>query len=526
MMELTGEHLLGQARSRRGSREFQAVDPATGEALLPVCADATDEEINEALQVAVQAQAGMKALPRAARAEFLERIAEEIEALGDDLLHRGSAETALPLPRLTMERGRTVGQLRMFAAVLREGTYLDACIDHAEPEREPLPKPDLRRIQIPIGPVLVFGASNFPLAYSVAGGDTASALAAGCPVIVKAHPHHPGTSELVGRAILAAIDALSLPPCFSLLHGVSHEVGQKLVKHPDVAAIGFTGSFVGGKAIFDTAVARPVPIPVHAEMGSTNPIFFLPGALAENGVSLAAGLAQSVALGVGQFCTNPGIVVLLDDPAGECFIETLTAEMAAAPQGTMLHAGIAAAWRDGLARLEAIGGVELRGESAADEGACSARPTLLMTDATTFLERSELREELFGPGTLVVRCATREQVTAVASSFGGQLTACVHGTEADLQDFGELIPLLEEKAGRILFGGFPTGVEVCSAMLHGGPFPATTDVRSSSVGSSAISRWLRPVSYQNFPERLLPVELRDGNPEGILRIVDGQWGRD
>lgn len=524
-MELTGEHFLGQARSRRGSSEFQAVDPVTGEALSPTCVDATTEEIDEALQAAVQAQAGMKALSRAARAEFLERIAEEIEALGDELLHRGSAETALPLPRLTMERGRTVGQLRMFASVLREGSYLDVSIDHAEPEREPLPKPDLRRMQIPIGPVVVFGASNFPLAYSVAGGDTASALAAGCPVIVKAHPHHPGTSELVGHAILAAIEALGLPPCFSLLHGVSHEVGQKLVEHPDVAAIGFTGSFAGGKAIFDAAVARPVPIPVHAEMGSTNPVFFLPGALAENGVSLATGLAQSVALGVGQFCTNPGIVVLLDDPAGECFIETLTAEMAAAPQGTMLHAGIAAAWRAGLARLEAIVGVELRGEPA-DDGACSARPTLLMTDAATFLERPELREELFGPGTLVVRCATREQVMAVANSFDGQLTACVHGTESDLQDFGGLIPLLEERAGRLLLGGFPTGVEVCSAMLHGGPFPATTDVRSSSVGPSAISRWLRPISYQNFPERLLPVELRDSNPEGILRIVDGQWGRD
>ncbi len=440
-------------------------------------------------------------------------------------------ETALPRGRLVGERGRTVNQLRMFAAVVRDGGYLDARIDRGDPGRTPAPRPDVRRMLQPLGPVAVFGASNFPLAFSVAGGDTASALAAGCPVVVKGHPAHPGTSELVARAITTAVKRVGLPAgVFSLLHGRSRELGARLVQHAAIKAVGFTGSLAGGRALFDLAAARPQPIPVFAEMGSVNPVFIMPGAMRTRSAAIAAGLGRSVSLGVGQFCTNPGLVFVVGEDGLEAFTASLARTLSQTPVGVMLHEGI---WTDYIQRValqrQLPGVTMIAGGPAVPfpaNGSCSVKPVGLLTDLETYNSAPRLLEEVFGPVTVVIKCPDVAALETIAAALPGQLTATVHAEHEEAGDAATLARVLGERAGRVIFNGFPTGVEVCHAMHHGGPYPATTDARATSVGSAAIERFLRPVCYQDFPATLLPAELRDENPGGLLRMVDGTCTRD
>lgn len=521
---LSGNNLIGRRDSSQGNAAFHAVNPVTAEELEPVYREATAKEVDEAVQLAAQAFAVYRKSSARDRAAFMDAIAIELESLGDALPERAHLETALPLARLQGERGRTVGQLRLFANLLREGSWVQARIDTGDPERQPVPKPDIRQWQIPLGPVGIFGASNFPLAFSVAGGDTASALAAGCPVVVKAHPAHPGTSELVGKAIRSAAQKTGMPEgVFSLLHGPSPDVGMAIVRHPLIKAIGFTGSFRGGKAIFDAAVRREEPIPVYAEMGSSNPVFLLPGALAERGEAIAKGLVSSVNLGVGQFCTNPGLVIGLQDEAMTRFRQLAAADFSATPGGTMLTAGIRQGYERGLARLGEVEYVEILAQGTAAESAAGVSPYLLQTSAGALLQNPALAEEVFGPSSLLVLADTEEELYETARGLSGHLTATIHGTVADLSRYRELVDILTQKVGRLIINGYPTGVEVCHAMMHGGPYPATTDSRSTSVGTAAIYRFTRPVCYQDFPQTLLPEALRDGNPLGIWRMVNGAW---
>lgn len=527
MSELSGKNLIGN-QTVAGGETYRAVDPARGEAIAPDFHAASAEDVDRAFQLAAKASEALRDVEPARLADFLDAIGKAIEDLGDDLLERAHAETALPLPRLTGERGRTVGQLRMFAGVVREGSWVEASIDTAIPDREPLPKPDLRRMLVPLGPVAVFGASNFPLAFSVAGGDTASALAAGCPVVVKAHPAHPGTSELVGLAILEAARQTDMPEgIFSLVHGPSPEVGRAMVEHPAATAVAFTGSLGGGRALFDIAARRPVPIPVYAEMGSVNPVFFLPHALEGDVAKIAEGLAGSVTLGVGQFCTNPGLVAGLAGSGFDALVETLGQAIRKQAPGTLLHDGIRQSYEKGLKSCLSVPGVKEagRGETEPDTSLTQASPVALVTDGQTFLSNPALSEEVFGPSTLAVRCESREELLELARNLEGHLTATLHGTPAELEEYDDLVGILTTRVGRLLFGGFPTGVEVCASMQHGGPYPASTDSRTTSVGSAAITRFARPVCYQNFPQSALPPELRDENPRGIWRLVDGERTR-
>jgi 2,5-dioxopentanoate dehydrogenase len=529
MTTLTGANFIGARESRDGARGFRAEDPATGAALEPAFAEATPAEVDGAARAAEAAFEAYAALSPARRAAFLRAIAEELAGLGDALLARAQAETALPRPRLEGERARTANQARLFADLVDEGSWVDARIDRAQPDRKPVPKPDLRRMLVPLGPVAVFGASNFPLAFSVPGGDTVSALAAGCPVVVKAHPAHPGTSELAARAILAAARETGMPGgVFSMVQGRGTDVGHALVTHPAIQAVGFTGSFRGGKALFDAAARREQPIPVFAEMGSANPVFVLPEALATRGEEIAKALAASVTLACGQFCTNPGLTLIAPGDAGEAFVSRLGGLIAGAPAGTMAHAGIKAAYDAELAAVAAIPGVTVaarssgRGANAATE----AQPALLVTDARAFETHRRLGEEIYGPVTVAVRCGSKEELLAGARRLRGHLTATVHATEGDLAAYGALLPILARKAGRLVLNGVPTGVEVTHAMHHGGPWPATTDPRATSVGTAAILRFARPVSFQDVPDGALPDELRDANPRGIWRLVDGRLTKD
>ncbi len=527
MLELHGLNIIGNSASAQGTKRFTAVNPATGAVIATAFHIATEAEVSRAVELAAQAFPLYRDLPTAARADFLERIADEIVELGDGLLELANRETALPLARLTGERGRTVGQLKMFATLLREGSWVEARIDHALPDRQPLPRADLRRMLLPIGPVAVFGASNFPFAFSVAGGDTASALAAGCPVVVKAHPAHPGTSELVARAIGRAALVTGMPDgVFSMIHGMK-ETGLALVRHPKLEAVGFTGSLSAGRALFDAAAARPKPIPVYAEMGSVNPVFVLPGALQERGEKIAEGLAQSVTLGVGQFCTNPGVVVGLQSENLTAFLLTAAERISAVAPGTMLYPNIQKAFGQGTNRLQRTPGVWTKShpQTVADPTLTQVNAMLFATDATHFLGQHDLREEVFGPASLVVACGTPEELESVAERLEGQLTATIHANADDLKQYRGLISILETKVGRLLFNGFPTGVEVCAAMQHGGPYPATSDSRTTSVGTAAIHRFVRPLCYQDCPQDLLPAALQDANPLNLWRLVDNEWTR-
>jgi 2,5-dioxopentanoate dehydrogenase len=526
-MPLHGLSLIAGALAQPAPTTFRAASPLDSRQLDPVFHEATDADADRVLHHANEAFMLFRRTSAETRAALLEAIAEEILSVGDELLNRAHLESGLPMDRLTGERGRTVGQLRLFAGLVREGSWCDARIDTALPDRKPVPKPDLRRMLVPIGPVVVFGASNFPLAFSVAGGDTASALAAGCPVIVKAHPAHPGTSELVGLAIQRAIGNCGLPAgIFSMLHGGT-AIGLALVRHPLTSAVGFTGSRAAGVALWKAANERPEPIPVFAEMSSLNPVFILPGALKERQTQIVEGLKNSVTMGVGQFCTKPGIVFGIGGGDFESFAEHFGQAIGGAMPGTMLHAGIATAYHRGLDAMEKIPGVVALGMSDIEPDAVKTHgePVVFATDANDFLKNRALHEEVFGPYTLLVTAGAWTELETAARSLEGQLTATLFATADDLAAASDLLAILERKVGRLLVNGFPTGVEVCPAMQHGGPFPATTDSRFTSVGTAAIQRFARPVCYQNFPADALAPELRDENPRGILRIVNGEHTR-
>lgn len=461
-------------------------------------------------------------------AGFLTGIGEAIMQLGDDLLRTAGEETGLPRPRLEGERARTVGQLALFARVVTEGSWVQPRIDRALPQRVPAPRPDLRSMLVPLGPVAVFGASNFPFAYSTMGGDSASALAAGCPVVMKAHPAHPRTSDLVAGAVHRAVQKAGLPAgTFGHVHGGPAE-GIELVTHPLIRAVGFTGSQRAGRALFDAAARRPEPIPVYAEMGSVNPVVLLKGAMAADPSGLAAALAQSVALGVGQFCTNPGLLFVEDGPGARGLLDALAAKIAVTEPGTMLTPGIAAAFAAGVDRFAAVPGVAVAGRGSRDPDPThrEGRAALLTVSAADFLAHPELREEVFGPSTLVILCRDLAELCRALEAVPGQLTGTLEATDAELSAHPELVSALQDRVGRLVFRGVPTGVEVSDAMVHGGPYPATTDSRTTSVGSAAILRWARPVSYQNCPDALLPPALKNANPLGLLRLIDGSWSKD
>ena len=520
-MTLTGKMLIG-GQALTGSREaIRAIDPATDKPLEPAYPGGTGEHVAQACALAWAAFDDYRETSLGARAAFLETIADEIEALGDALIERAVAETGLPRARIQGERGRTCGQLRTFARTVRAGEWLDVRVDTAQPERQPLPRADLRQRHVPLGPVAVFGASNFPLAFSVAGGDTASALAAGCPVIVKAHGAHPGTSELVGQAVARAVAKCELPEgVFSLLFGSGREVGIALVSDPRIKAVGFTGSRSGGIALCQAAQARPEPIPVYAEMSSINPVFLFPAALQARGDALAQGFIASLTQGAGQFCTNPGLVIVRQGPELDPFIATAAEAVQRSAAQTMLTPGIFQAYQVGVGALAEHAQTVAAGLGAEGPNQCQAQ--LFVTTAQDFLAKPPLQAEVFGAASLIVRCTDDEEIRQVAEHLEGQLTATLHLDEGDLRSARTLLPILERKAGRVLVNGWPTGVEVCDAMVHGGPFPATSDARSTSVGTAAILRFLRPVCYQDFPDSLLPAALQHGNPLLLRRLLDGQ----
>ena len=466
------------------------------------------------LETIVETAAAYRSQGPEVLADFLERIGDLIMAAGEKLISTCAGETALSLDRLVGERARTVNQLKMFADLVREGSWVDARIDTALPDRKPIPKPDLRRMQVPVGPVAVFGASNFPLAFSVAGGDTASALAAGCAVVVKPHPGHPGTSALVGSAISNAAQECRMPEgIFALIEETSVEIGLELVRHPLIRAVGFTGSTRAGRALFEAANARPEPIPVFAEMGSLNPLFVLPGALEKRWESIARGLTGSVSLGIGQFCTKPGLVIAPPSAALDQFASRLGDELSRVPKGRMLNDAISRRFEESLSMAKDY--------IRADGGAY-----LLVTDGNKFEEERLLHDEIFGPATLLVQCRNTDEMIELASKLHGQLTATIQAEPEDEVLSERLLRVLREKVGRIVWNGYPTGVEVCGSMHHGGPYPATTDSRFTSVGTAAIQRFARPVCYQGFPQELLPAELQNTNIRKIWRMVNGSFTKD
>jgi NADP-dependent aldehyde dehydrogenase len=496
---LTGKHLI--AGDWIGNDQTFTSSPAHGPS--HQFSVGTPTHVNAACDAAEAAFPAYAAKTRAERAAFLNRIADEIEARGPQITEIGTQETGLPAARLEGERGRTTMQLRLFAAHILKNDWLDRRHDAAMPDRQPLPRPDLKLIQRPIGPVAVFGASNFPLAFSTAGGDTASALAAGCPVVVKGHSAHPGTGEIVAQAIDAAIKATGMPAgAFSLVQGGKRDVGEALVQHPHIKAVGFTGSLAGGRALFNLCAARPEPIPFFGELGSVNPMFLLPAALAARGDAIAKGWAGSLTLGAGQFCTNPGIAVVIDGPDADAFVATAKEAVGAVGAQTMLTDGIAEAFRAGRDRVAAGTGVRSVLTTTCDLRA--ATPYLFEVSGVDWLADHMLAEEVFGPLGLIVRVRHAAEMQDIARSLQGQLTCTLHLDEADLDLARSLMPVLERKAGRVLANGFPTGVEVVDAQVHGGPYPASTNFGATSVGTMSIRRWLRPVAYQNMPDALLP----------------------
>jgi alpha-ketoglutaric semialdehyde dehydrogenase len=522
-MTITGEALIGGASERGNGGSFQAFDPSLREHIEPAFHMVDLAQIDRACQLADAAFDVYRAKSDNERAIFLDTIADQIVAIGDELIVRAMAESGLPRVRLEGERGRTVNQLKLFATLLREGSWADLRIDSALPDRTP-PRPDLRLRMIGLGPVAVFAASNFPLAFSVAGGDTASALAAGCPVVLKAHSAHPGTSELVARAIVKAVEICQLPAgVFALLTGTGNGIGQGLVAHPAIKAVGFTGSRSGGTALMAVAAARKQPIPVYAEMSSINPVYLLPQAMAARGAAVAAGFAASLTMGVGQFCTNPGLVLGIKGPQFDSFAAAAAEALAKVDACTMLTAGIATSYQRGVRQLAGLECVQTLAQGEQPEG--KGGPALFRTSGAAFLAEHALQDEVFGPASLLIECDDVAQMIAITEHLEGQLTATIQMDEGDMDDAQRLLPVLERKVGRILANGFPTGVEVSTAMVHGGPFPATSDGRSTSVGTGAINRFLRPVCYQNLAQALLPAVLRDEPPAKTWRRFDGELVR-
>jgi alpha-ketoglutaric semialdehyde dehydrogenase len=521
-MELKGLSYLGAHRGSHDTHTFHAINPQTGAPLPPAYHSASLAELNAAVQSAAEAFPAYAQLPSRTRGKFLRRIADSLDAHAQPLAERAHLETALPLtPRLTGEVARTSNQLRLFASVIEEGSWVNARIDPALPERKPLPRPDIRSMLRPLGPVAVFGASNFPLAFSTAGGDTASALAAGCPVVVKAHPAHPGASELVARIITEAIAAESLPAgVFTLIFDAGIEIAATLVQHPEIKAVAFTGSLRAGRALMDMAAARPQPIPCFTEMSSGNPVFVLPSALRKGPAELAKNLFSSFTLGAGQFCTKPGIILIPESEEGPAFLAELKSLVEQSQPFTLLTAGIAREYA--RATTARSGQIPIAASGPIPEASHAAESKLFTVCLDQLLAEPHLTEEIFGPDTLLVSCDSTEDYLRAARSLDGHLTATLLGDEADLLAHRELVHVLEQKAGRLIVNGFPTGVEVTHAMVHGGPYPSTSDPRFTSVGTQAIYRFAKPVCFQNFPDALLPEELQAANPLGISRLIDGK----
>ncbi|NRA22175.1 MAG: aldehyde dehydrogenase (NADP(+)) [Oceanospirillaceae bacterium] len=524
-MSITGKILINGQWVKGADSEFNAANPATGASSAEKFSNADLAQVDEAVTLASAAFDTFSQYSDKQKATLLRTIAEELEAIRPAIVERGTWETALPEMRINGELGRTIGQLNMFATLLEKGDWKRPVIDLAQPDRQPLAKPDLRLTQVPLGPVVVFSASNFPLAFSVAGGDTASALAAGCPVIVKTHGAHPGTSELVAGAILRAIETCGAPKAiFAMLHGSGRIIGTALVKHPKVKAVGFTGSIAGGRALYDVAVSRPEPIPFFGELGSTNPVYLLAKSLEDTAEQIAESFLGSLMMGVGQFCTSPGMLIAVKGPAFDRLVATLAEKAPVLGAGSMLTAGICASYnklcaeRDALPSLKAIA----KG-TAGDSAASQAQVALFSVDATDYLANQDLEEEVFGPSTLVIACNDEAQMLEVAASMKGHLTGAIFAEEADQAAAAKLLPILQQRIGRVLFNGYGTGVELSSAMSHGGPYPSSSASQTTSVGTRAIERFTRPLCYQNTPDALLPVELKNANPNGIMRLVNDQW---
>jgi NADP-dependent aldehyde dehydrogenase len=527
MTTLTGKNSIAGVWSGEGGDTFTSVDPRTRQSGSVQFHNATPQEIDRAVSAAAEAFHITRQYPASKIADFLDTAADEIEKLREELIATADYETALGSPRLPGELTRTTSQLRAFGNLLREGSYVEAIIDTALPDRQP-PRPDIRRMLLPIGPVGVFSASNFPFAFATAGGDTASAFAAGCPVIVKGHPGHPATTELFAIALNNAVQVSGFPAgFFSMIQGDGIESGQHLVKHPLLEAVGFTGSLRGGRALYDTAAQRPKPIPVYAEMGSINPVVILPGAVQARRAALVDGLAASATLGSGQFCTNPGLILMVDSADTQDFIQRYTATMTAKQPGVLLNAAIESGLTRAVSQTVASGGVELLagGEAITESGFCYAH-TVLQADSAAFRSNPILHHEHFGPVTLFVTCASLDDVRATLDQLEGQLTGTIHGEADELDSARPVLESLRERVGRVIWNGFPTGVEVVYAQQHGGPYPATSAPATTSVGMTAIRRFMRPVAYQNIPSVLLPDALKNDNPLNILRIVNNAHTRE
>ena len=520
-MDIIGKQFINGKRVASSKETFRPFCAETGTSLPYTFYAASEVEVCAAARAAAAAYPEYRLGTPGERAAFLDLIADKIDALDDEFIQLVMRETGLPELRIRGERARTTGQLRLFATVVRRGDFLGARIDTAMPERQPLPRPDLRQYRIGIGPVAVFGASNFPLAFSVAGGDTASALAAGCPVVVKAHPGHPLTSELVAQAISCAVEESGMPAgVFNMIFG--DKIGAALVKAPEIKAVGFTGSKAGGRALYDVAAARPEPIPVFAEMSSINPVILMPGALTERSAQIAQELAASVTLGAGQFCTNPGLIFGFKGEAFERFVQQFISAMDGKSPAVMLNSGILESYHKGLQRLRQIEGVEILVNGLKEKG--RAESCVFMAEVSLLDDPEKpLEEEVFGPSTVLVELNDLKQMLEVAATLNGHLTASLITAESDLKDCRRLMEVLETSVGRLILNAYPTGVEVCDAMVHGGPYPATSDSRGSSVGSLAIDRFLRPVCFQGYPDQLLPDALQNANPLGLRRLVNGVW---
>ena len=519
---ITGKNYVGNKLSASGSTTFRTFNPQINIENETIFTEAVPGEINTAVSLAASAFSAFRNVSGKQKAKFLNTVADEILALEDVLIKMFCSESGLAVERAKGERTRTIGQLRAFADLVEEGSWVEATIDTAQIERKPISKPDLRRMMIPLGPVVVFGASNFPLAYSTAGGDTVAALAAGCPVIVKSHPMHAGTGELVSSAVIKAVERTNMPNgVFSNLNSSGYEVGIQLVKHPEIKAVGFTGSITGGRALYDLAAGRDEPIPVFAEMGSINPVIILPRALKKRGEDLAKTLAGSITLGTGQFCTNPGLILAVKGETLSNFNKSLSEEILKVAPSCMLHPNIIGAYKKNKLKALAQSELTVVAEYKKEVQTNFARQTVVTVEGKTFLENPNLHQEVFGPFSIVVQCESTDQLETIISNLEGQLTGTLIGDEKEVENYLNLIAALQNRVGRIIFNGLPTGVEVSPAMVHGGPYPASTDSRFTAVGIHSIKRWVRPFSYQHWPNSLLPKELKNENPLGISRWIDG-----
>lgn len=517
---ITGKNYIGNLLSSIGDKTFKTFNPQTNVENEIVFTEASEVEIQQATEMATKAFKSFQKVSGIKKSEFLNEIANEIENLGDELVQLYCSESGLPEGRAIGERGRTVFQLRTFANLVKDGSWVEAVIDTADLNRAPIPKVDIRKMMVPLGPIVVFGASNFPLAYSTAGGDTAAALAAGCPVIVKSHPMHAGTGELMASAIIAAAEKTGMPNgVFSNLNSSGIEVGSSLVQNPAVKAVGFTGSIGGGRALYDLAAKRPEPIPVFAEMGSINPVILLPNAAKIKGVIWAKTYADSITLGTGQFCTNPGLILGVKGDDLSNFIQVLSEEIVKIEPTCMLHPKIIGAYESNKEKMLAQKGIETSAVITDEVSENYGRQIITTVEGATFLENTNLHHEVFGPFSMVVECEDTAELEMIISKLEGQLTGTILA-ENELENYAPIVDALQNRVGRIIFNGVPTGVEVCQAMVHGGPYPASTDSRFTAVGAESIKRWVRPFSYQNWPNELLPVELKNENPLGILREID------